>query len=187
MNSIKYKSMDEVPEPEEPIRYVKPIFPTYSRGCVGSVGYNNNKYHCYGVVHSKPVYNFTPYRATGFGYADRNRSYIPLTHVVDRSRPKPKKLVNEKSVIKLIYENGMDLVKANAARREAERLRWDVEDAEIRNIERNYSDLISKMRYEIHDLTNNTDEMIGDTRYRAHQINRLVRDNHDLMQHNLYI
>lgn len=179
--------MEEVPEPEEPIRYVKPIFPTYSRGCVGRVDYNNNKYHCYGVVHSKPVYNSTPYRATGFGYADRNRSYIPLSHVVDRSRPKPQKLVNEKSMIKLIYENGMDLVKANAARREAERLRFDVEDAEIRNIERNYSDLISKMRYEIHDLTNSTEEMLGETRYRAHQINRLVRDNHDLMQHNLYI
>lgn len=99
----------EIPETWDIIKYEKPLYPTFSRGKVGTVLYCNNKYHCYSVHHSKPVYDLTPYRPTGFGFAERSMKYIPLTHV--QNRFKAKRLVNnEKSEIKRIYEKSMDAI-----------------------------------------------------------------------------
>lgn len=172
----------DVPETWDTIKYPKPIYPTYSQGKVGGALYCNNKFHCYSVQHSKPVYNLTPYRATGFGFAERSMKYVPLTHIQDRSKPKAPKVINEKTEMKKIYEASIDAIKENSKLRGKQRRRRAEEEVEIRNIERNYNNLVNKMRYEIHDLTNQTEDMIGETRYRTHQVNRLMRDHHYFMR-----
>lgn len=166
----------DIPETWDTIKYEKPIFPTVSRGMNGRVLYVNNKYHCYSVLHIKPVHNLTPYRATGFGFGERSMKYIPLTHVQDRSKPKPPKVVNEKSEMKKIYENSIDKVKANIKLRYKQRMQKELDQIEINNVEREYSSLVNKMKYEIHNMSNKTSEMIGDARYRTHSINRVLRD-----------
>lgn len=175
------KAEIEIPETWDTVKYEKPIFPTYSQGKIGQALYTTGKYHCYNVQHSKPIYNLTPYRATGFGFAERNMKYIPLTHVQDRSTPKPLKTVNEKSEMKKIYEASIDDVKMKSKLRRRDRLRQELEAVEIRNVERNYGNLVDKMRCEIHNLNNKTDEMIGEARYRTHLINRTLRNHQDLM------
>jgi hypothetical protein len=170
------KAEIEIPETWDTVKYEKPIYPTVSRGKNGSTLYNNNKYHCYGVLHIKPVHNLTPYRPTGFGFAERNMKYIPLTHVQDRSKPKPPAVVNEKSEIKKIYENSIDAVKQNCKLRRRDRLRMELDAVEIRNVERKYGNLVNKMKYEIHNLRNKTKEMIGTSRYHTHVVNRVLRD-----------
>lgn len=171
----------EVPETWDTIKYEKPIYPTYSRGCVGGALYCNNKYHCYSVNHSKPYYDLMPYRATGFGFGERSMKYIPLTHVQNRSKEPQPKVVNEKSEMKKIYEASMDEIKINSNIRMENQLRREHEEKEIKNVEDHYKSLVNKMRGEIYELTNKTEEMIGETRYRTHLINRTVRDNQDLM------
>jgi hypothetical protein len=174
----------EIPETWDTIKYEKPIFPTTSRGKYGSTLYNNNKYHCYSVLHIKPFYNLTPYRATGFGYAERNSKYIPLSHVVDRSKSsqKPPKLFNYKSTMRRIYEREIDRVKYNAEIRNENRERRERFEVEDRNIEQSYRTLVSKMHQEVYNLDNKASEMIGDARYRTHVINRLLRDSDDSMR-----
>lgn len=167
----------EVPETWDTIKYEKPLYPTCSRGMFGKPLYVNNKYHCYSVYHSKPTYDLTPYRATGFGYAARAMKYIPLTHVQDRSNPKPQKVINKKSEIKKIYEASIDSIKLNAELRNENILREARDQAVARSDERNYDTLVRKMQYDIHSLTNKTEEMIGGARFRTHQINRLI-DSH---------
>lgn len=173
---VDVKAEIEIPDTWDTVRYEKPIYPTVSRGMNGKTLYVNNKYHCYSVLHIKPVHNLTPYRATGFGFAERSMKYIPLTHVQDRSKPKPTKIVNEKSEMKKIYENSIDAVKQNIKLRRRDRLRMELDAVEIRNVEREYSNLVNKMKYEINNLSNTTGEMIGDARYHTHTINRVLRD-----------
>lgn len=133
--------ISEVPETWDTIKYEKPIFPTCGRGVFGGALYCNNKYHCYSVQHSKPSYNLTPYRPTGFGYAARAMKYIPLTHVTDRTTPKKPKYTNEKSKIRQVYEDGIDNVKLNAEiRNERKKAR-----AEIREIELKYGGIFNKI------------------------------------------
>ena len=173
---VDVKTEIKIPDTWDTVRYEKPIYPTVSRGMNGKALYVNNKYHCYSVLHIKPVHNLTPYRATGFGFAERSMKYIPLTHVQDRSKPKPSKIVNEKSEMKKIYENSIDAVKQNIKLRRKDRLRMEMDAVEIRNVEREYSNLVNKMKYEINNLSNTTGEMIGDARYHTHSINRVLRD-----------
>jgi hypothetical protein len=170
-------AQDDIPETWDTIKYEKPIFPTVSRGKNGSAVYVNNKYHCYSVLHIKPVHNLTPYRATGFGFGERSMKYIPLTHVQNRSKPKPPNIVNEKSEMKKIYETSIDTVKSNIRLRYKDRLQKELDETEIRNVERQNSNLVNKMKYEIHNMSNKTGEMIGDVRYRTHCINRVLRYN----------
>jgi hypothetical protein len=161
----------------EPIKYKKPIYPTYSRGKVGRSLYCNNKFHCYGVVHSKPTYDLTPYRPTGFGYAERNRKYIPLSHVQDRSNPAVREnILSRKSKMMRIYEDAIDEIKERQQQRCDIRRTKERTDDEIRKITGNYRNLVTKLRYESKNLINDTDEMIGDVKYRTHQINRILRE-----------
>lgn len=135
----------EVPDTWDTIKYPKPIYPTYSRGKFGDALYCNSKYHCYSVQHSKPTYNLTPYRPTGFGYAERAMKYVPLTHVQDRTKPKTPKYINTKSEIRKIYEDGIDAVKHNANLRHERRTREAKARAEIREIELQYSGIFNKI------------------------------------------
>lgn len=150
----------EIPETWDTIKYEKPLYPTFSRGKVGRTLYCNEKYHCYSVLHLKPKYDLTPYRATGFGFGERSMKYIPLTHVQDRSKPKPPKPINEKSEMKQIYERSIDEIKQKCERR----------NDNLFTISR-YNEQDSSARYEIQESTTKTD---ADTRYRTHQINRIV-------------
>jgi hypothetical protein len=169
-----------IPETWDTIKYPKPIYPTYSRGKVGKYVFGHCN-HCYTVTHSSPTYDLTPYRPTGFGFAERNQNYIPLSHVQDRSRPKRPRVYYEKAEITKIYENAIDTIR-DKIDCTAEYLRKkNREEDEIRKIEGNYRNLVTKLKYETNDLVNNTDEMIGDVRYRAHLMNKLIRDGQALM------
>lgn len=172
----------DIPETWDTIKYPKPILPTYSRGKVGKYSFTNHKYHCYTVIHSSPKYDLMPYRPTGFGFAERNRNYIPLTHVQDRTPLPKEKVYYEKPVIDTIYLNALDEIKLNQQLRGVRRMKKEREVDEIRKIEGNYRNLITKLKYEARNMINNTDEMIGDVKYRTHQINRLVRNYNDLMK-----
>lgn len=172
----------EIPETWDTIKYPKPIYPTYGRGKVGTHSYTNDKYHCYRVIHSSPTYDLTPYRPTGFGFAERNRDYIPLTHVQDRSHVRIRKAPYETSEMTKIYENAMDTIRDKIECTTEYLRKKNREEDEIRKIEGNYRNLVSKLKYETHDMINNTDEMIGDVRYRAHQMNKTIRDGQALMQ-----
>lgn len=179
---VAEKAEIEIPETWDTIKYTKPIYPTYSRGKVGTYSYTNDKYHCYRVIHSKPTYDLTPYRPTGFGFAERNQNYIPLSHVQDRTHVRIQKAPYDKSEMTKIYENAMDTIR-DKIDCTTEFLRNKNREAdEIRKIEGNYRNLVSKLKYETHDMINNTDEMIGDVKYRTHQVNRVIRDGQDLVR-----
>lgn len=169
----------DIPETWDTIKYSNPIYPTYSRGKVGTYSYCNNKFHCYSVVHSTPTYELMPYRPTGFGFAERNRKYIPLTHVQDRSPAVRENILSRKSKMMRIYESAIDEIKEKQEQRGIRRAKLERTDDEVRKIEGNYRNLITKLRYESKNLINDTDEMIGDVKYRTHQINRKLRDYHD--------
>lgn len=171
----------EIPETWDTIKYEKPIFPTYSQGKVGGYGYCNNKYHCYSVQHSKPTYNLTPYRPQGFGFAERNRNYIPLSHVQYRNRPAEKKSRYPKPQMTKIYEDAIDTIRDKIEITTEYLRRKNRENDEIRKIDGNYRNLITKLKYETNDMINDTDEMIGDVRYRTHLMNRMIRDGQELM------
>jgi hypothetical protein len=166
----------EIPETWDKIKYTKPIYPTYSRGKMGKSLYCNNKFHCYGVVHSNPIYNLTPYKPKGFGFAEKNRSYLPLTHVQDRSHPKPSKTIYEKPRMKQIYENSIDALRANAD------LGREKFYNNIRRNNENCRNFPLKFQYETKNLSNETNEMIGGVKYRTHLINRTLRNYHDSMR-----
>lgn len=166
----------EIPETWDTIKYTKPIYPTYSRGKVGSSLYCNNKFHCYGVVHSKPTYNLMPYQPTGFGFAERNRKYIPLTHVQDRSPPGRENILSRKSKMMRIYESAIDEIKQKQEERGGYRAKNVKTDDEVRKIEGNCRRLVTKLTYEAQNLTNDTNELIGDAKYRIHQINKKLRN-----------
>lgn len=178
---VEKKVEIEIPETWDTIKYPKPIYPTYSRGMTGGYAYCNNKYHCYSVVHSKPTYDLTPYRPMGFGYAERSRNYIPLTHVKNRSFPPKEKITYEKSEMTKIYEDAIDTLR-DKIECTTEYLRKKNREAdEIRKIDENFRNIITKLKYETNDLMNNTDEMIGDVRYRTHQINRMIHEGQAVM------
>lgn len=174
---------EEIPETWNTVKYEKPVYPTYSRGKVGGALYCNNKYHCYSVNHSKPYYELTPYRATGFGFSQRSMKYIPLTHVQNRSKLPPIKIVNEKSEMQRIYEKSINEVKLNAKHRHDSQYRKENDKIVNRHLEPCNKTLKLKLHSEIHNLMNKTEEMIGETRYRTYLINRIVRDNHDSMNY----
>lgn len=155
----------EVPETWDTIKYEKPVYPTYSRGKVGATLFCNSKYHCYSVHHSKPYYELMPYRATGFGFSERSMKYIPLTHVQNRSKVPPKKVVYEISEMDKIYNR----MRMNCVRQE-------MDEKSISNIEK------SNKNHEFKDSRNKIDEFIGETRYRTHLMDRMVRDNQDMMR-----
>lgn len=172
----------EIPETWDTIKYKNPIYPSYSRGKLGGYAYCNNKYHCYGVIHSKPTYDLTPYRPMGFGFAERNRNYIPLSHVQNRSEPRTVKKLYEKQEMTKIYEEAIDTIRDKIECATEYLRKKNREDNEIRKIEGNYRNLIAMMlKYETKDLINDKDEMIGDVRYRTHKINQMVRNGQDLM------
>lgn len=166
----------DIPETWDTIKYKNPLYPTYSRGKVGTYSYCNNKFHCYGVIHSKPTYDLMPYRQTGFGYAERNRNYIPLSHVQDRSPRVRENILSRKSKMMRIYEDAIDEIKQRQDRRGTVRMTKERTVDEVRKIEGNYRNLANKLRYESQSLVNDTDEMIGDVKYRTHMINRTLRD-----------
>lgn len=171
----------EIPETWDTIKYTKPIYPTCSRQRFGTYSYSNNKYHCYRVVHSAPTYNLMPYRPTGFGFAERNSKYIPLTHVQDRSGGKRENILSEKSKMMKVYEKTLDEIKQKQEFRRNFDMKQQREAGEIRTMDGNYRNLVRKLKYETKNLINDTDEMIGECRYRTHQINRTVRDYNDLL------
>lgn len=167
----------EVPETWDTIKHEKPIYPTRSRGMVGTALYCNNKYHCYSVQHAKPTYNLMPYRATGFGYAERAMKYVPLTHVQDRSKPKQKKIVNEKSEIKKIYEASMDEIKLNAELRNQHSIREAKEKVRAlkeTNCETHSRNVFGNLHHELQRLENKTEERIGKMHHRVLQMNRVI-------------
>lgn len=151
----------EVPETWDTIKRPKPIYPTYSRGKFGGALYTNSKYHCYGGNHSKPFYELMPYRAKGFAYGERSMKYIPLTHVQDRSKPKPPKVVNEKSEMKGIYEASIDKIKSRSRR-----------ENECQNIQNQTGSFRKRFNFPRNLVA---DEIIGSTRYRTHVINQVVK------------
>jgi hypothetical protein len=171
----------EIPETWDVIKRKNPILPTFSRGKVGTYSYSSSKFHCYRVVHSKPTYDLMPYRATGFGFAERNRRYIPLTHVQDRSGGKKENILSRKSQMMTVYHNALDEIRQRQELNRERKAATKSENDVIKRIEGNYRKLLDKLRYEAGNLTNNTDEMIGDVRYRTHRMNRLVRDYKDLL------
>ncbi|KAG5678763.1 hypothetical protein PVAND_008407 [Polypedilum vanderplanki] len=179
--SVKLSEAD-IPETWDTIKRKNPIHPTYSRGKIGTYSFSNNKYHCYRVIHSSPTYNLMPYRPTGFGFAERNRKYIPLTHVHDRSGGKKENILSRKSQMMTIYENTINEIKERQELNREHKVKKEREEGEIRKIENNYRKFISKLKYEAGNLSNDTDEMIGDVIYRTHRINRLVRDYKDLLK-----
>lgn len=144
----------EIPETWDTIKYEKPIHLTYSRGKTGKVLYCHNKYHCYGVLHEKPFYDLTPYRATGFGFAERSLRYVPLTHIQDRTNPKPQEAFTEKPRMKKIYESSLDSI-------------WRKNHPEIFESEQRVTrELPSKVVL--------STEIVGTTRYRTHVISRTI-------------
>jgi hypothetical protein len=149
----------EIPETWDTIKYEKPINPTCSRGMFGSTLYNNNKYHCYGVLHIKPHYDLTPYRATGYGFGEKSLRYMPLTHVHDRTKPKPLRPVNKKSKTKEAYEIALEHFRA----------RYRIEDPAPKNI----PDSVIRERNS-RDFRLLANGVVGQTRYRTHQVNLMV-------------
>ena len=158
----------EVPETWDTIKHEKPIYPTFSRGKVGTALYCNNKYHCYSVHHSKPVHDVMPYRATGFGFAERSMKYIPLTYIQDRNKPASLSEVNEKSEIKKIYEKSIDLIKSKVDRRNCHQLSSQIEVKETNNCE---------LRRNLHNERPNS--------YRLHQVNKTVRNQQERLHNGL--
>lgn len=171
----------EIPETWDSIKYEKPKYPTYSRGKIGAYAYCNNKYHCYSVVHLKPTYDLTPYRPTGFGFAERNRNYIPLSHVQYRNvPPKPRSFYRKPDMIK-IYEDAFDTLRDKINCTTEYLRKKNREENEIRKMNGNFRNFVTKLKYETNNLINDTDEMIGDVRYRTHKVNRMIRDGQELM------
>lgn len=149
----------EIPETWDTVKYEKPIRPTCSQGKFGSTLYNNNKYHCYGVLHIKPHYNLTPYRATGYGYGEKSLRYMPLTHVHDRTKPPPQRRVNIQSEAKQAYEIALDHFRA----------RYRIEDPAPRKI---HDSTIRERN--CRDFRLLADGIVGQTRYRTHKVNLMV-------------
>lgn len=166
----------EVPETWDTIKYTNPLYPTTSRGKFGKALYVNNKYHCYSVQHSKPKFELMPYRATGFGFAERNMNYIPLTHVQDRSKPKPPEFKYDKPEIQKIYEAGIDAVKLklSAELRNDHQQKCETTVKETRNFERNQTQLVHKMQHDIETLRMKTDNMIRRNRHRWYRVHRVL-------------
>lgn len=176
------KAEIDIPETWDTIKYTNPIYPTYSRGKVGTYSYTNDKYHCYRIIHSSPTYDLMPYRPTGFGFAERNRDYIPLSHVQDRTHVRVKNLPYEKPEMTKIYENAMDTIREKIDCTTEYLRKKKREESETRNIERNYRNLISDLKYETDDLINNFDDAINDVKYNTHQINQLIRNGQEIMR-----
>lgn len=147
----------EIPETWDVIKYEKPNHPTYSRGKTGKALYCNSKYHCYSVLHEKPYYDLTPYRATGFGFAERSLRYVPLTHIQDRSSQKPPKVVHEKPRMKGIYERSFEAIKR--------RNHPEIFEPEQRK---------QFVQRELPCKVVLSTEIVGTTRYRTHVISRTL-------------
>lgn len=154
--------LEDIPETWDVIKRKNPIHPTCSRGKFGSALYCNNKYHCYSVNHSKPRYELMPYRATGFGFGERSMKYIPLSHVEDRTIPKPAKLPCKGAGMKRIYDANMQALQCTEA---------DVECGAPRKTLQSFREERELKRL----------EAAGYERYRVHLINRLLRDHREML------
>jgi hypothetical protein len=160
--------IEEIPETWDTIKHIKPIYPTCSQQKFGGVSYNNDKYRCYSVKHSKPTYNLMPYQPEGFGYGERAMKYVPLSHVQNNIRPASSltKRLRDKSFMRQVYENSIDAIKKKQGRL--------IEESQTTS-SRRQDRLRDKFRYELGNLKNKTDEFIGDTKYRIFKINRTIQ------------
>ena len=154
------KNLIQVPETWDSVKYQNPIYPTYSRGKFGKPLYYNNKYHCYSVEHSKPFYDVTAYQAPGLGFAERNAKYVPLTHIHDRTTPKPLKFSYHGSQIQQIYNSSLASIQCRQCAEEK------VEPEESCRRYRTYDD----------ESRRKVQEASGYERYKVHLINKLLRD-----------